>query len=153
MEAKTNIDPQLKRQVEIIRNLVDSYMNIVNKSTKDLVPKTITHMILNSTKKFISEELLLYVYAAENQVRFCFFLQAASIVKCDNHCQKKCSNLAQQMPMSFVNVKCQQMTDLADKSRIEYLESRRKYIKNVFCRANLKKVEKSNHPLPQYETV
>ncbi|XP_066259141.1 dynamin-like [Euwallacea similis] len=64
---KEDEDPQLKRQVEVIRNLVDSYMNIIKKSTKDLVPKIITHFVLNSTKKFISEELLLHVYSTENQ--------------------------------------------------------------------------------------
>lgn len=63
-----DIDPQLKRQVEIIRNLVDSYMSIVTKSTKDLVPKTITHMIVKHTKKYIFEELLVHVYANEDQV-------------------------------------------------------------------------------------
>ncbi|KAL1508860.1 hypothetical protein ABEB36_003686 [Hypothenemus hampei] len=64
---KELVDPQLKRQVEVIRNLVDSYMDIINKATKDLVPKVITHMVLNTTKKFISEELLLHVYSSENQ--------------------------------------------------------------------------------------
>ncbi|XP_048517201.1 dynamin isoform X2 [Dendroctonus ponderosae] len=67
IEVKEEVDPQLKRQVEVIRNLVDSYMGIINKSTKDLIPKVITHMILNTTKKFISEELLLHVYSTENQ--------------------------------------------------------------------------------------
>lgn len=43
-------------------------MTIVNKSTKDLIPKVITHMILNSTKKFINEELLVQIYSTENQV-------------------------------------------------------------------------------------
>lgn len=62
------MDPQLKRQVEVIRNLVESYMTIVTKSTKDLVPKTITHMIINNTKRFIFEELLIQVYANEDQV-------------------------------------------------------------------------------------
>lgn len=43
-------------------------MTIVSKSTKDLVPKTITHMIINNTKNYIFEELLLHVYANEDQV-------------------------------------------------------------------------------------
>ncbi|KAF7270328.1 hypothetical protein GWI33_016690, partial [Rhynchophorus ferrugineus] len=60
-------DPQLKRQVEIIRNLVDSYTTIVNKSTKDLVPKIITHMLLNAIKKFIGVELLHHIYTQQNQ--------------------------------------------------------------------------------------
>ena len=43
-------DPQLERQVATIRNLVESYMNIVVKTTKDLVPKIIVHMIVNDLK-------------------------------------------------------------------------------------------------------
>ncbi|KAG5881863.1 hypothetical protein JTB14_022448 [Gonioctena quinquepunctata] len=67
-EVVEEIDPQLKRQVEIIRNLVESYMSIVTKSTKDLVPKVITFMIINNAKKYIFEELLVHIYAHEDQI-------------------------------------------------------------------------------------
>lgn len=43
-----SMDPQLERQVETIRNLVDSYIGIVNKSIRDLMPKTIMHLMINS---------------------------------------------------------------------------------------------------------
>lgn len=43
-----SMDPQLERQVETIRNLVDSYIGIINKSIRDLVPKTIMHLMINS---------------------------------------------------------------------------------------------------------
>ncbi|XP_041032953.1 dynamin-3 isoform X10 [Carcharodon carcharias] len=43
-----SMDPQLERQVETIRNLVDSYMGIVNKSIRDLMPKTIMHLMINN---------------------------------------------------------------------------------------------------------
>ncbi|XP_051231951.1 dynamin 3a isoform X1 [Dicentrarchus labrax] len=56
-------DPQLERQVETIRNLVDSYMNIIYKTIKDLMPKTIMHLMINSVKEFISSELLAQLYA------------------------------------------------------------------------------------------
>ncbi|KAM9761479.1 dynamin 3a [Menidia menidia] len=56
-------DPQLERQVEIIRNLVDSYMNIIYKTIRDLMPKTIMHLMINSVKEFISAELLAQLYA------------------------------------------------------------------------------------------
>lgn len=69
LQIVADVDPQLKRQVEVIRNLVESYMSIITKSTKDLVPKVITHMILKDTKKYIFEELLVHVYATEDQVR------------------------------------------------------------------------------------
>jgi len=43
--AKT--DPLLERQVETIRALVASYLVIVYKTMKDIVPKTIMHLIIN----------------------------------------------------------------------------------------------------------
>lgn len=43
-----SMDPQLERQVETIRNLVDSYIGIVNKSIRDLMPKTIMHLMINN---------------------------------------------------------------------------------------------------------
>lgn len=45
-----SMDPQLERQVETIRNLVDSYIDIVNKSITDLMPKTIMHLMINSVR-------------------------------------------------------------------------------------------------------
>nr|XP_046246560.1 dynamin 3a isoform X2 [Scatophagus argus] len=56
-------DPHLERQVETIRNLVDSYMNIIYKTIKDLMPKTVMHLMINSVKEFISSELLAQLYA------------------------------------------------------------------------------------------
>ncbi|XP_038572341.1 dynamin 3a isoform X2 [Micropterus salmoides] len=56
-------DPQLERQVETIRNLVDSYMSNIYKTMKDLMPKTIMHLMINSVKEFISSELLAQLYA------------------------------------------------------------------------------------------
>uniref|UniRef100_A0A3Q1FEE1 Interferon-induced GTP-binding protein Mx n=1 Tax=Acanthochromis polyacanthus TaxID=80966 RepID=A0A3Q1FEE1_9TELE len=56
-------DPQLERQVETIRNLVDSYMSIIYKTVRDLMPKTIMHLMINSVKEFISSELLAQLYA------------------------------------------------------------------------------------------
>ncbi|KAK2835812.1 hypothetical protein Q5P01_016296 [Channa striata] len=55
-------DPQLERQVETIRSLVDSYMNIIYKTIRDLMPKTIMHLMINSVKEFISSELLAQLY-------------------------------------------------------------------------------------------
>ncbi|CAH0722364.1 unnamed protein product, partial [Brenthis ino] len=63
----SSMDPQLERQVETIRNLVDSYMRIVTKTTRDLVPKTIMMMIINNAKDFINGELLAHLYASGDQ--------------------------------------------------------------------------------------
>ena len=65
------MDPQLERQVETIRNLVDSYMKIVTKTTRDLVPKTIMLLMINNTKDFIMGELLAHLYASGDQVCMC----------------------------------------------------------------------------------
>ncbi|XP_049331713.1 dynamin-3 isoform X7 [Astyanax mexicanus] len=62
-----SMDPQLERQVETIRNLVDSYIGIVNKSIRDLMPKTIMHLMINSAKDFIHSELLAYLYSSSDQ--------------------------------------------------------------------------------------
>uniref|UniRef100_A0A3Q1EHG7 Dynamin-2 n=1 Tax=Acanthochromis polyacanthus TaxID=80966 RepID=A0A3Q1EHG7_9TELE len=62
-----SMDPQLERQVETIRNLVDSYIGIINKSIRDLMPKTIMHLMINSAKDFIHSELLAYLYSTGDQ--------------------------------------------------------------------------------------
>uniref|UniRef100_A0A3B5KTP0 GED domain-containing protein n=1 Tax=Xiphophorus couchianus TaxID=32473 RepID=A0A3B5KTP0_9TELE len=60
------MDPQLERQVETIRNLVDSYMAIVNKTVRDLIPKTVMHLMINNVK-FINAELLAQLYSCGDQ--------------------------------------------------------------------------------------
>uniref|UniRef100_A0A8D0AFY4 Interferon-induced GTP-binding protein Mx n=1 Tax=Sander lucioperca TaxID=283035 RepID=A0A8D0AFY4_SANLU len=62
-----SMDPQLERKVETIRNLVDSYMAIVNKCIRDLMPKTIMHLMINNVKDFINAELLAQLYSAGDQ--------------------------------------------------------------------------------------
>ncbi|KAG5281591.1 hypothetical protein AALO_G00074070 [Alosa alosa] len=62
-----SIDPQLERQVETIRSLVDSYMAIVNRTIRDLIPKTIMHLMINNTKEFIHAELLAQLYSCGDQ--------------------------------------------------------------------------------------
>lgn len=53
-----NLDPQLERQVETIRNLVDSYMKIIHKTQRDIVPKCLMHMIL---LEVINDAMLFYI--------------------------------------------------------------------------------------------
>lgn len=52
-----SMDPQLERKVETIRNLVDSYMAIVNKCIRDLMPKTIMHLMINNVNEFKTDSL------------------------------------------------------------------------------------------------
>merc|ERR1719419_2240170 len=63
-EGLGSVDPQLERRVETIRNLVDSYMKIVTKTCRDLVPKTIMFLMINDVKAFINGELLAQLYAS-----------------------------------------------------------------------------------------
>jgi hypothetical protein len=63
-----SVDPQLERQVETIRNLVDSYMKIVTKTCRDLVPKIIMYLMINDAKNFINSELLANLYATGDTV-------------------------------------------------------------------------------------
>jgi len=63
----SSMDPQLERQVETIRNLVDSYTKIVGKTQRDLVPKTIMHLVVNMVKEFIGGELLAHLYGSVDQ--------------------------------------------------------------------------------------
>ena len=42
-----SMDPVMERQVETIRNLVDSYLKIIHKTHKDMVPKAIMHLVVN----------------------------------------------------------------------------------------------------------
>merc|ERR1712106_205897 len=62
-ERGESVDPQLERQVETIRNLVDSYMKNVTTSCKDQVPKIIMFLMVNDAKAFINGELLANLYA------------------------------------------------------------------------------------------
>lgn len=66
-QGVSSLDPQLERQVETIRNLVDSYMRIVTKTFRDLVPKIIMHLTINNAKDYIFGELLGTLYAAGDQ--------------------------------------------------------------------------------------
>lgn len=61
----SSMDPQLERQVETIRNLVDSYMRIITKTIKDLVPKAVMHLIVHQVSSFVREELLMNLYQVD----------------------------------------------------------------------------------------
>lgn len=62
-----SIDPQLERQVETIRNLVESYFGIVCKSIRDMVPKTIMFMTVNKLKDYMKSDLLPMIYSSGDQ--------------------------------------------------------------------------------------
>uniref|UniRef100_A0A8D3B4U6 Interferon-induced GTP-binding protein Mx n=1 Tax=Scophthalmus maximus TaxID=52904 RepID=A0A8D3B4U6_SCOMX len=45
-----SLDPQLERQVEIVRNLVDSYLSIIHRTVRDLIPKTLMLLMVNNVR-------------------------------------------------------------------------------------------------------
>eukprot|EP01134_Creolimax_fragrantissima_P002300 CFRG2300T1 len=65
-EVSNSMDPAMERQVETIRNLVDSYMGIVGTTIKDLVPKTIMCFMIDSVKEYLKTDLVGGLYAAGN---------------------------------------------------------------------------------------
>jgi len=57
LQSKEDIgksDPALERQVEIIRSLVASYLSIISKMTRDLIPKTIMHLMIKDVSCVVS---------------------------------------------------------------------------------------------------
>ena len=82
-----SMDPTLERQVETIRNLVDSYIHIVIRTVKDQVPKAVMFMMVNKVcpsssssssfswsnppcfqmKEYIKNDLLPMIYSAGDQ--------------------------------------------------------------------------------------
>ena len=63
------MDPQMERQVETIRTLVESYMKIVYKTQRDLVPKIVMHHVIGKIEEFLSTELLAFLYSLGDPVR------------------------------------------------------------------------------------
>lgn len=68
METNKTMNHAFEKQIEIIKQLVVSYLNIVIKSCHNLFPKFIMHLIINNMKNFINEELLSHLYASNDQV-------------------------------------------------------------------------------------
>jgi len=58
-----SLDPQFERQVDTVRSLVDSYLRIIHKTHKDMVPKTIMALMINKMKEYTQAELLAQLYA------------------------------------------------------------------------------------------
>eukprot|EP01134_Creolimax_fragrantissima_P003188 CFRG3188T1 len=63
-ELPQNSDPMLERQVETIRNLVDSYMAIIGTNVRDMIPKTVARLMVQKCKIDIEEELVAGLFNA-----------------------------------------------------------------------------------------
>lgn len=53
------MDPALKNDVEVIRKKIESYMRIVKKTTRDMIPKAMTLYIIEELRSYIKNDLLL----------------------------------------------------------------------------------------------
>lgn len=59
----------LERQVESVRKLVTSYMQIVRKTVRDLVPKASVCLLINKVRRFLAEDLLVQLCTSTDQIR------------------------------------------------------------------------------------
>lgn len=89
------MDPQLERQVETIRNLVDSYMSIINKCIRDLIPKTIMHLMINNVSSSQGSKLVQRVCHISHSQTHLWNTAATTDPKEKN----KCHTLRQNIPI------------------------------------------------------
>lgn len=68
---KKNLRPR-KEDVRDISEKIESYLNIVNKTTRDMVPKAITLYIIEELKAFIDKELLSLIFNDSIDHYVCF---------------------------------------------------------------------------------
>lgn len=62
------VDPMLTQQIMTIRNLVDSYMDIVRKKLRDSLPKICMHLVVDRVVEFGKEDLLGSLYSSVGDV-------------------------------------------------------------------------------------
>ncbi|RWS22304.1 dynamin-1-like isoform X14 [Leptotrombidium deliense] len=55
----------LTHQTELIRVLVDSYIKIIKKNLKDIIPKLLMHGVINNTREFLTSELHVSILAQD----------------------------------------------------------------------------------------
>lgn len=60
------VDPTLNGTVDDIYEKIDSYMGIVKKTTRDMIPKAITLYIVKELQNYIKDNLLLTLLALPN---------------------------------------------------------------------------------------
>eukprot|EP01135_Chromosphaera_perkinsii_P012211 Nk52_evm30s2612 gene=Nk52_evmTU30s2612 len=59
-----SVDPILERQVDTIRNLVDSYMEIVQKTFLDMIPKIVMSVMVLTLQEFCANDVVANLYRA-----------------------------------------------------------------------------------------
>ncbi|RWS22460.1 Dynamin-like protein, partial [Leptotrombidium deliense] len=57
----------LTNQIEVIRILVDSYLNIMKKNFQDILPKLLMHGVIHNTREFLSSDLHVSLLAYDEE--------------------------------------------------------------------------------------
>lgn len=60
--------------METIRSLVDSYMSIIYKTMKDLMPKTIMHLMINSVSPQTDSSSFLLLQTQSSRITILYIL-------------------------------------------------------------------------------
>lgn len=84
-------------EIMIIKNLISSYFNVVRKTLNDMVPKTITAMLVNKTKNAAQRELVAAIYAGGAADYNKLLVEDAATVKKREACQDMVKSLQQCM--------------------------------------------------------
>lgn len=71
MSDKKKLSPR-EEEVHDISEKIESYLNIVKKTTRDMVPKAVTLYIINELKAFIDTELLALIVNDTNDIYVSF---------------------------------------------------------------------------------
>lgn len=58
----------MERQVEIIQNLTASYVKIVTKQCRNLVPKMVMYLLIDDMKNYINTDLFAHFHSSNDQV-------------------------------------------------------------------------------------
>jgi dynamin 1/3 len=70
IELQDPLDNKSKPQVKQIRKLIESYMKIIIKNVRDIVPKVIIMMMINNLTEFLEKELVGQIYSHTDLVKF-----------------------------------------------------------------------------------
>ena len=62
---KTPKNTRVDQQVEVIKNLVINYLEIVVKNTKDRIPKMITWLLITNVLNYMDHNLVAHFYENE----------------------------------------------------------------------------------------
>lgn len=75
LQIKTPKSTRIDQQVEVIKNLVINYLEIVVKNTKDRIPKMITWLLITNVLNYMDHNLVAHFYENELVVSMLYSLR------------------------------------------------------------------------------